>query len=358
MNNDTIKVAPIGTKRKFLEPGTIYHSNNYGDFVYVSEAGYRISNQGKRTRMVKIRFVDTGYECIVRFSAANKGAVKDPYHPTVCGVGYRGGIQSSEYTKEEYDMWFHMLNRVYNKNNHAYNLYGGAGITVDPRWHSLENFIHDIHEFPEYKNFKGGYRGGWALDKDIKQKDVPMNQRHYGPDTCTLVPADVNSRAVGLTNVDKASSKYLGVHLLSNGKYQARIMINGLDIFLGTYTNEIAAANMYNHIVSRLYHSNIEKELFLNQVPYMSIDECLTYKKMIPIKLPKTISIPEIRKYNRECVKPNDDRRYFKENNGTIICTGLNKPFSNNKCMYALTNIPDEERRRICLEKYGVDMIF
>lgn len=41
------------------------------------------------------------------------------------------------------------------------------------------------------------------------------------------------------------SSKYIGVSLRKNGKYVARIKINGKDTYLGCFSNEIEASNAY-----------------------------------------------------------------------------------------------------------------
>lgn len=47
-----------------------------------------------------------------------------------------------------YAGWNMMHERCYNKNNKSYQNYGGRGITVCERWHSLEQFISDVGERP------------------------------------------------------------------------------------------------------------------------------------------------------------------------------------------------------------------
>lgn len=47
-----------------------------------------------------------------------------------------------------YSNWMHMMSRCYNPKNDRYADYGGRGIKVCERWHSVENFISDMGERP------------------------------------------------------------------------------------------------------------------------------------------------------------------------------------------------------------------
>lgn len=48
-----------------------------------------------------------------------------------------------------YRIWQGMMARCYKLHNHAYQNYGGRGITVCERWHSVTNFVADMGEAPE-----------------------------------------------------------------------------------------------------------------------------------------------------------------------------------------------------------------
>lgn len=52
----------------------------------------------------------------------------------------------------EYYAWYDMINRCYNPTNIGFHNYGGRGIKVCQRWHSLINFITDMgfKPSPEY----------------------------------------------------------------------------------------------------------------------------------------------------------------------------------------------------------------
>lgn len=48
----------------------------------------------------------------------------------------------------EYDVWIAMRARCNNPNDHAFDDYGGRGITVCERWRKYENFIADMGRRP------------------------------------------------------------------------------------------------------------------------------------------------------------------------------------------------------------------
>ena len=67
-------------------------------------------------RNVAIQFVNTGYETTIELVQVKRGNVKDPYSPSVYGVGILGtkhpysinGVKT-----KEYELWNSMLTRCY-----------------------------------------------------------------------------------------------------------------------------------------------------------------------------------------------------------------------------------------------------
>jgi len=51
-------------------------------------------------------------------------------------------------TTPTYNSWAQISQRCENKNNAAFNNYGGRGITVCARWRVFENFLADMGERP------------------------------------------------------------------------------------------------------------------------------------------------------------------------------------------------------------------
>lgn len=110
------------------------------------------SEKGRRVCMVRC---DCGNEKKVQLHAMRYGKIKS------CGC-YLNKTRVESATKHGlsrnrlYFVWKSMLDRCYNKNFKHYKNYGGRGISVDERWHKLENFVEDVSL---------GYRKGLELDR-------------------------------------------------------------------------------------------------------------------------------------------------------------------------------------------------
>lgn len=87
----------------------------------------------------------------------------------------------------EHQSWSHMLSRCRNKKHHAYQSYGGRGITVCKRWYKFENFYKDMGNRPKNTsldriNNNGNYEPKncrWATPKQQQantKKQVPWKK--------------------------------------------------------------------------------------------------------------------------------------------------------------------------------------
>ena len=391
-------MAKLGALRKSIIPGTVLRSNSCGKYEFIEEVESKIIDN-KTIRYAKIKFLETGTEKIVRMSSIFSGMVKDPYRPTIAGVGYIGEMGDRQYTKKEYDMWRTMIIRCYDRMDPAYKYYGNIGIKVCDRWHCFTNFLDDLQNLPGYNEYIHTINNGaYAIDKDIKQSNIPHNQRIYSPETCMIIKKEDNSRSAGYSNKKAGGSIYHGVHkLASNGNYQSRIRIKGEDFFLGTYDNEIAAANMYNYYASLCEHAGI----IMNNVEFMSITECLKHRTSnTPIKVPNGVKCSEITMYNRtlnmeQGVHPKSNGNYTSVismngsqfyigsfDNQVAACNAYNwysdfyningrknivpympvdewvrhRVYANGtEQLYHTVQQDDEERKACCLKRYGIE---
>lgn len=70
-----------------------------------------------------------------------------------------------------YRIWSSMKGRCNNPNNRDYKLYGGRGITYDPKWETFEGFYEDMHET---------YKEGLTLNRID-------NNGNYTKDNCNWI---------------------------------------------------------------------------------------------------------------------------------------------------------------------------
>ncbi len=157
----------------------------------------KLNNQGCLMKIVEyidnrnivVEFQDE-YNARVKISYGNfkSGSIKNPYHPTVHGIGIIGTKyprQENFKNTKEYEIWKSVLCRCYDdktKNKQpAYN-----NVECCKEWLNFENFYEWIHTQPNFNKWKNGER--WAIDKDILFK----GNKIYSPKTCCLVPQNVN----------------------------------------------------------------------------------------------------------------------------------------------------------------------
>ena len=208
--------------------GNIFKSKSSGDFKILKY------NDSKN---VEIQFVNTRFETTVQLGNIKSGKVKDPYLPSVCGVGILGtkypsrvnGVQT-----KEYDLWYSMLRRCYSDNSKKKRpTYEGC--EVSDKFKSYEYFYEWCH------SQIGFGVEGWHLDKDLLVK----GNKVYSEDSCVFLPSEINSL---LTKRTASRGEYLiGVSWYSKSKtFIAQVNKNkGKPEHLGYFKTEIEAFNAY-----------------------------------------------------------------------------------------------------------------
>ena len=191
----------------------------------------------KNYRNIRVRFED-GYEVNNRYDHFIKGAINNPYVPSVLGVGYIG---DTKIDKKSHKVWSSMLSRCYNKNFQEREP-SYKGCKVCDEWLCYANFKEwydkNIYEI-ENENIQ--------LDKDILVK----NNKVYSPDTCIFVPNNIN---ILFTSSSKGLP--LGVfYNKENKKYKVLIKSK----FIG-YFNTIEEAEKQYNIAKYEYIKEVAEE--------------------------------------------------------------------------------------------------
>ena len=237
------------------------------NYKVIEEVEPRLEKNGKYRRMVKVRFLDTGYETISTLDkATNKRNIRDRLLPAICGTGILGYATWTD-NKEMYIVWKGMIARCYSKNDHNYLGYGAKGVTVCERWKRFDYFLEDIKNLPGYDDIINNPNKKYNLDKDVLQAGIKLCDKVYSPETCMFIEAKENAIQRAKDNFNNESG-YYGVRIF-NGIYKVYLG----DEYLGSFSNVIAAANAYNEW---RYIILGENSLY-NDVPYMPREEWSKY---------------------------------------------------------------------------------
>ena len=208
--------------------GVVCKSKSSGDFKILKY---------NNNENVEIQFLKTGYETVVRLGNIRSGYVKDPYVPSVYGVGITGtkypskinGVKTKEYT-----LWCNMLKRCYSDSSKKeYPTYEGCEVS--------DNFKSYEYFYEWCINQIGFDNEGWHLDKDLLNK----GNKVYSEYTCVFIPSEINSllvkrealRGEHLIGVYWHNTKKAFVAQVSKGK--------GKSERLGLFNTEIEAFNAY-----------------------------------------------------------------------------------------------------------------
>ena len=208
--------------------GKVCESKSSGDFKILKY---------NNNRNVEVQFLKTGYEATVELVQVKRGNVKDPYSPSVYGVGILGTKYPSTingiHTKE-YKLWCNMLVRCYSdsskKRRPTYE-----GCEVSDNFKNYEYFYEWCHKQVGFSN------QDWHLDKDLLVK----GNKVYSETTCIFIPAEINSL---LTKRTASRGEYLiGVSWDKRDMaFIARVRKNkGRSEYLGLFNTEIEAFNSY-----------------------------------------------------------------------------------------------------------------
>lgn len=154
-----------------------------GDVFPTTKGGNATVIEIHSYRLVTVKFNNTGYTAKVDCCSLRRGDCKDPYAPSVYGVGYIGekgeGSTINGKVNRSYSLWRSMLKRCYSsKYNPSYH-----DCTVAPEWFNFQTFAQDIKNLEGYQNWLNP-ESRFQIDKDIK---IPGN-RVYSKDTCKFVP--------------------------------------------------------------------------------------------------------------------------------------------------------------------------
>ena len=243
--------------------GKVFKSKSSGDF--------KVLKYNDRAN-VEIQFLKTGFEMVARLSHIRNGKVKDPYSPSVYGIGVVGtkypsrvnGVQTKECA-----LWTSMLERCYSdafkKKRPTYE-----GCKVSDNFKSYEYFYEWCNKQIGFGNDGNG--NPFQLDKDLLVK----GNKVYSENTCVFIPSEINSLLIKCTA--SRGEHLIGVYWSKTANaFVARVSRNkGGSEHLGLFNTEIEAFNAYKQA-----KENYIKELankWKDQIDPRAYEALMNYK--------------------------------------------------------------------------------
>ena len=185
--------------------GKIFKTNSGDDFIVISKAQ---KTDEASHGFYLVQFLKTLSVKIVRGCAIKKGAVKDDYAVSVCGIGKMGYISANDKTQPIYKIlqsrWIKMLERCYDPHCKEYKCYGAKGVTICKRWHTFANFLEDVGEVYGFDLFLKDPKT-YQIDKDT------LSGKIYSKDTCIFIPKYYNQKLVNAKPIIYKGELYLNI---------------------------------------------------------------------------------------------------------------------------------------------------
>jgi len=123
----------------------------------------------------------------------------------------------------EHISWKGMKQRCLNKNNPAYNRYGGRGIKICNEWmHSFDSFYHDMG--PKTKN---------------KSLDRIDNDGNYESGNCRWATSSEQAR--NRRSQRRSLSGVNGIYLITGNKWRVGIFVNNKMLHIGCFEDRFDA---------------------------------------------------------------------------------------------------------------------
>jgi hypothetical protein len=95
----------------------LFTNENEKEEYYTNNEGYTIKVLERKGQKCFIEFMDEHkFQKWVRFADLKEGSIKNPYHKSICGLGYFGSVERGTYTKKEKTKFVNIINNA--KKNH------------------------------------------------------------------------------------------------------------------------------------------------------------------------------------------------------------------------------------------------
>lgn len=278
----------IENTSKIFYNGSRWETTKYGTLTIIGRTNrYSMSNGYKKYNFYLCQF-DDGYITEAVSSCIKLGEVRNPYAPTLVGVGYRGEGEWNFYKNnkptKEYSLYYGILERCYNPKCPTYESYGGDGVTVCERWHNFQNFCNDIKKLQNYDKWINDESQKWEIDKDFLCSYYNKSQKIYSPEVCIFIPKRIN-----ITEQNKRTKITGNIYLCNYNNNE--IVFNNVALFCRQ--QKLPSHRIYNAIKNNEKYENYSFRLLKQDeyIKYQKQIDCLLFDQEIYNEFLKYVNI-------------------------------------------------------------------
>lgn len=175
----------------------------------------------------------------LQYGRIKRGVIKNPYHPSVFGIGFVGQGNHNLYLNNKptkaYNTWRGMLERCYDK-KYQEKMPTYIGCSVADEWLNFQVFAQWFED-----NYNPETMQGWHLDKDILVK----GNKVYSSETCCFVPQEING--IFTLRQNKRGDYPIGVLKIKN-RYRVKLNVRGEPKHIGYFHTPEEAFQAYKKV--------------------------------------------------------------------------------------------------------------
>lgn len=233
-------------------------------------------------------------------------------------------IEQHKQPHKLHQTWAHELHRCTNKNSRQYIRYGGRGIKVSKEFKDFKTWLQYVESLPN------AYKTGHTVDRIDNDKDYERGNIRW---------ASKSIQAQNTVVLCKANTTgYRGVYA-EHGKYRARIMVGNVSTTLGTCSDILDAAKLYDGYIflNGLEHNGNGTVDGLSQEGIIQLIESIKLKNKPGNKYIVTHrdgTIEQVTRLNDYCKKNNLSIKVLRKwmNKGIILSTRAGQSTQTQNC--------------------------
>lgn len=235
----------------------------------VTNAGFKYTLTKRLPKRRVIVTFDPPYEGSIEVGVGYiaNGVIHNPFSPNKVGGMFGQGKYNCINSSKVHNIWYRLLERVFHWERSVRNK-SYEGCSVCEEWMNFQVFA-------EWYYSQKGSDMDWHLEKDL----LVRGNKHYSPETCVLVPQDVN---MFLTKRKSCGTTWIGASSRGKtGRYWSQFTRGTKGVCLGSFATGLeahlaykAAKEEYARALAEKYKDVLDERAYLALLNYsVEIDD-------------------------------------------------------------------------------------